>query len=186
MPEKIDIASNRAARKWSKKELVGRLLWSLVQPLFRFSPRQFRVWRRFLLRVFGARIGCQAHIDPSVVIAIPWNLEVGNWSAIGQGAVIYSLGKIRIGEAATISQFAHLCAGTHDYRDPALPLIKPPIVIGDKAWVCADAFIGPNVTVGEGAIAAACSVVIKDVAPWTIVGGNPARFIKERVITSEE
>ncbi len=80
----------------------------------------------------------------------------------------------------------HLCAGTHDYADPSMPLLKPPITVGDQAWVCADAYIGPGVTIGEGAVVGARAVIVKDVPPWTIVAGNPARPIKKRVIRDNE
>jgi putative colanic acid biosynthesis acetyltransferase WcaF len=137
-----------------------------------------------LLRLFGAKIGQQTHIYNSAVIYMPWNMEIGSQSSIGEWALIYNLGPITIGSCTTISQRAHLCAGSHDYIDPILPLLKPPIMIADKAWICADAYVGPGVTVGEGAIAAARAVVTKNVEPWTIVAGNPARIIKKRVMTS--
>ncbi len=106
-----------------------------------------------LLRTFGARVGHNVHIHPSVRIEIPWNLDVGNWSAVGFDALIYNLGIVRIGERVTISQRAHLCAGTHDFRDPAMPLQKLPITIHDDAWICADSFVGPGIEVGPGAVA---------------------------------
>lgn len=115
------------------------------------------------------------------MISIPWNLEVEDYAAIGDHAFIYNLGHISIGARATISHRAHLCAGTHDYTKADFPLLRPPIRIREQAWVCADAFVGPGVTVGAGAIVAARAVAIKDVAPWTIVAGNPARVIKERL-----
>lgn len=161
-----------------------RVVWAVLRPLFRFSPRVFFGWRRFLLRLLGARIGKHVHIYNSSDIYFPWNLEVGDWSAIGEHACIYNLGPIRIGSQVTISQRAHLCAGTHDYTDPSLPLLKPPIVIGNQAWICADAFVGPGVTVGEGALVGARAVAVKDVEPWTIVAGNPARPIKKRMLIS--
>jgi putative colanic acid biosynthesis acetyltransferase WcaF len=130
--------------------------------------------------VFGARVGAKAHIYPSVRIAIPWNLDIGERAAVGDRAILYSLGPIRIGAAATISQGAHLCAGSHDYRDPLMPLIKPPIAIGAGAWVCADAFVGPGVTVGEGAIIGARAVVMRNVVASSVVAGNPAREIGRR------
>lgn len=133
-----------------------------------------------MLRVFGATVGRNTHIYPSSVIYMPWNLIIGDESSIGEWALIYNLGPITIGSKTTISQRVHLCAGTHDYTDPALPLLKPPIVIRDQAWICADAFVGPNITVGEGAVVGARAVVTKDVEPWAIVAGNPARFIKIR------
>jgi putative colanic acid biosynthesis acetyltransferase WcaF len=111
---------------------------------------------------------------------MPWNLNVADYAAIGDDALIYNLGLITIEARATISHRAHLCAGTHDYAKADFPLLRPPIAIGEQAWICADAFVGPGVTIGEGAIVGACAVAVKDVAPWTIVAGNPAKFAKRR------
>jgi putative colanic acid biosynthesis acetyltransferase WcaF len=125
-------------------------------------------------------IGDEAHIHPTVKISMPWNLNVGSQAAVGERAIIYNLGFIRIGPQATVSQGVHLCAGSHDYRLSHLPLIKSPISIGRGAWVCADAFIGPGVSIGEYAIVGARGVVMKDVADWHVVAGNPAVVIKQR------
>ena len=133
-----------------------------------------------MLRAFGAQIGREVHIYPSVRVTIPWNLEIDRETAIGDRAILYALGPIRIGARATVSQGAHLCAGTHDWRDPAMPLVKSPLVIGNDAWVCADAFVGPGVTVGDKAIVGARAVATKNVADASIVGGNPAREIGKR------
>lgn len=156
------------------------MLWELAAPLFAFSPRLAWGWRRGLLRLFGARIGHHAHIYPSVRITIPWHLSIGDYTAVGDRAILYALGPIRIGERVTISQNAHLCAGTHDWHDASMPLLKPPIEIGDDAWVCADAFIGPNVTVGDRAIVGARAVVMREIPPGAIVAGNPAKLIRMR------
>lgn len=176
----IDIAANRRARKWSSAELAGRALWECLGFAFAWSPRQLWGWRNLLLRTFGARIGPDVHIHPSVRIAVPWNLEIGARSAVGDRAVLYSLGPIEIGADVTISQHAHLCAGTHDHRRADLPLVKATIRIGDGAWICADAFVGPDVNVGDHAIVAARAVAVKDVEPWMMVGGNPAHAIGPR------
>lgn len=181
----LDVAANRRAGKYCRSEQVRRVLWALVMPLFRFSPRICFGWRRFLLSLFGAKVGAQTHIYNSAIIYMPWNLNIGEQSSIGEWALIYNLGPITIGNRTTISQRVHLCAGTHDYTDPALPLIKPPIEIKDQAWICADAFVGPNVTVGEGAIVGARAVVSKDVEPWAIVAGNPAKFIRRRELKGQ-
>jgi putative colanic acid biosynthesis acetyltransferase WcaF len=178
----LDIAANRQARKYSPGELLGRMLWSLGRLAFRFSPRPCFRWRRFVLRCFGAKIGAHVNICSSAWIYFPWNLTVGDWSAIGEEAFIYNLGSVTLGEKVTISHRAQLCAGTHDYTQPDLPLLKPPIVIHNQAWICADAFIGPGVTVGEQAIVGARAVVTKNVEPWVIVAGNPARLIKKRIL----
>lgn len=173
---------NRASKNYTRYENFLRVLWGGIRLFFRYSPRIFFAWRVFLLRIFGAKIGRNVHIYNTAVIYMPWNLEIGDWSAIGENALIYNLGWIQIGKNTTISQRVHLCGGTHDYTQSSLPLIKKPIHICDNAWVCADAFIGPDVTVGEGAIVGARAVVTKEVRPWTIVAGNPAKFIKERVL----
>lgn len=175
-----DIQSNRAARKWTRKEQAGRTLWIVSQPLFALSPRPCWGWRRFLLRLFGARIGKQVRIAQSARISIPWNIEIADEAAIGDQAILYSLGLISIGRRTTVSQNVHLCAGTHDYQDPSMPLIKSPIVIGNGVWICADAFIGPGVNIGDSSIVAARAVAVKNVPREAIVAGNPARMIKVR------
>ena len=179
----LDVEQNRRARKYSLGEMIRRVLWTLVQPLVRFSPRICFGWRRFLLRCFGAKIGRRVHIYSSATIYFPWNFEAGDDSAIGEGALIYNLGRVTLGERVTISHRAHLCAGTHDHTKPDFPLLRPPITIGSEAWICADAFVGPGVTVGEGAIVGARAVAMKDVKPRVIVIGNPARESKARETT---
>ena len=162
--------------------MLGRIGWAAGRLLFRITPRPFFPFRRFILRCFGAQVGEHVNIYSSALIYYPWNLEIGDWSSIGEWALIYNLGKVTIGRRSTISQRAHLCAGTHDYRYSAMPLLKPPIQIADDTWICADAFVGPGVAIGEGAIVGARAVVTKNVSPWTVVAGNPARVINERVL----
>jgi len=176
----LDISANRKARKYSQREMLLRGFWALCAHLFRFSPRLCWGWRRFLLRLFGADVGKRVHIFPSVRIFAPWHLSIGEDSSIGFDALIYNLGPVTIGKRVTISQRAHLCAGSHDYRDPAMPLTKPPILIEDDVWVCADAFVGPGVRLGSQSIIAACAVVVKDIASKTVVGGNPSVVLKIR------
>lgn len=174
------VEQRRGKRKWSNAELIGRMLWSCCIPFFRLSPRLAWGVRRQMLRIFGARIGKGVNIYPDVKIMIPWNLEIGDWVTIGNGVTLYALGQITIGSDTTVSQGAHLCAGTHDYQSSRFTLIKSEISIGSKAWICADAFIGPDVVIQEGAVVAARAVVNKDVSAWTVVGGNPAKEIKPR------
>ncbi len=176
----MDIEENRTTRKWSRKELAGRFLWAACKPLFRFSPRLLWGWRRVVLRSFGAQVGDNVQINPSAKIFIPWNLKIGDWSSVGFDALLYNLGPMRIGEKVTISQRAHLCGGSHDFRDPAMPLLKLEVGIGDEAWICADAFVGPGVMVGKGAVVAARAVAVKDVGDGEIVAGNPARVIGKK------
>lgn len=181
---RMDVATNRAARKWTRREQVGRVLWALAAPLFRLSPRPLWGWRRALLRAFGARVGQGVHVYPTARIAIPWNLVLGDGCAVGDHAILYALGPITLGARATVSQYAHLCAGSHDLTRPDRPLTKTPITVGADVWIAADAFVGPGVTVGAGAVVGARAVTMKDIHPGHVVAGNPARILR-RIAASE-
>lgn len=179
---KLDIARARAARPYTRIEYAGRIAWALATPLFRFSPRPLYGWRRLLLRLFRASVGRDVRIDPSARIEIPWNLTIDDDASIGAGALVYNLGPVSIGARTTVSHLAHLCAGTHDYELPSLPLLRLGIEIGPDAWVCAEAFVGPAIRVGAGAVVAARAVAVRDVPPWTVVAGNPAKAVKSRTL----
>lgn len=176
----IDIEANRKAVKYSKTELLARILWGAGSMVFRLSPRLAYGFRSALLRLFGAKVGRHVQIHPRAEVFFPWNLDVGDHTSIGDRVMIYSLGPVSIGQRATISQRAHICAGSHDYTDPQMELLKPPIRIGNDVWVCTDAFVGPGLEVGDGAVVGARSVVTRSVPEWTVVAGNPARPIKPR------
>jgi putative colanic acid biosynthesis acetyltransferase WcaF len=124
-------------------------------------------------------------VHASVRIWAPWNLEMGDHSCLAPWVDCYCVDRIRIGANATVSQYSYLCTASHDISDPLMRLVTAPITIGASAWVCAGAFIGPGVNLGEGAVAAARAVVVKDVETWTVVAGNPARYIKARQVREE-
>tara|TARA_Y100000385_G_scaffold291035_1_gene366831 strand:+ start:2836 stop:3396 length:561 start_codon:yes stop_codon:yes gene_type:complete len=166
---------NRKTRSYTMREYTKRCLWAIIIPFFRLSPRPFFLWRTLLLRLLGAEIGKDVHIYPTVNIFFPWMLTVKDSCAIGDDVLIYNLGPVVLGERVTVSHRAHLCAGTHDLRAPNRPLIRSPITVEDNAWICADAFIGPGVTVGSCAIVGARAAVFRDVEANAVVGGNPAR-----------
>lgn len=160
---------------------AGRLLWALLYAvLFRPTPVCFFRWRAWLVRRFGGTIAPGARIYPSVRIWAPWNLTMAVGSTLADGVDCYCVDRIEVGPEVTVSQRAFLCTASHDLEDPARRLTTKPIRLEQASWVFAEAFIGPGVTVGEGAVVAARAVVVKDVAPWTVVGGNPARVIKPR------
>ena len=162
---------------------MGRALWAATWTLVcRLTPRPLHAWRRFWLRLFGAKIGRGTSIYPSARIWAPWNLEMGDRSGIADGAEIYNVDKIVLEDDAIVSQFAFLCTASHDITDPARRLITAPIHVGRQAWICAAAYVGMGVTVGEGGVVAARAVAVKDVPAWTVVGGNPARLLKQRVL----
>lgn len=181
---KLDIRKNRSEKKYPLSIQFKRILWGGGRVVFRLIPRPFYTPKNLLLRMFGAKIGSHVNISSSACIYFPWNLEIGDWSSIGDYVYIYNLGKVTIGEKSTISHKSHLCAGTHDYTTPDLPLLKPNIIIEDQVWVCADSFIGPSVNVSQGAVIGARSMVTKNVDSWTVVAGNPAKYIKKRKLNT--
>jgi len=171
------------ASPWTFQEKVSRALWMLVgKPIFRLSFHNWYGFRAWLLRRFGATIGEDTRIRPSVNIEIPWHVNIGDTVTVGDYAILYSLGVISIGDRAILSQYSHICAGTHDHTDRRFPLIRDPIVIGADVWIAADAFVGPNVTVGRLAVLGARSSAYTDLAPETVYAGNPAKPIKKRVL----
>lgn len=160
---------------------IGRGIWEAVWLLlYRPSPRPLHGWRRFLLRCFGAKIASDAKPYPSASIWAPWNLEMGESSTLGDHVDCYSVATVRIGAFASVSQRAYLCTASRDIDDPARTLLTAPILIGDYAWVAAEAYVGPGVTVRDGGVVAVRGVAIRDVPPWTVVGGNPASVIRQR------
>ncbi|MBC8203641.1 MAG: putative colanic acid biosynthesis acetyltransferase [Planctomycetes bacterium] len=176
---------DRHLSPYSSKEKIGRLLWAVTQAtVFRFSFHTCNRWRTFLLNLFGADVESSCIIRRTVRVECPWNLSMGRNSCLGDCVIAYCLGTITIGERVSISQHAHLCAGTHDYTKPELPLLRLPIVIQDDVWIAADAFVGPNVTIGRGAILGARAVAMKSLEALTIYAGNPAKPVKSREMPS--
>ena len=163
--------TNRAAR-------VG---WALGYTLLvRFSPRPMHAWRAAVLRVFGATLGPNCHIYPRARIWAPWNLVCEDAVGIADGAELYNPAPIRIGSHGVVSQNAYLCGATHDIDDPAFPMISAPITIGRYAWICARAVVCSGVDVGDGAVLGLASVATRDLEPWTVYAGAPARKIRAR------
>ena len=162
---------------------VARMLWAVVWLLFfRPTPRRLgQGWRCFLLKLFGAKLGsCWFH--PRVRIWAPWKLEAGNDVFIDEGVWIYNAYGCRIGDRVTVSADSVLCSVTHDYTEPTYPLTGAKIVVDADVWITMRCFVMPGVHVGEGAVVGAQSVVTKNVEPWSVVAGNPARFVKKREV----
>lgn len=180
--KQIDLS--KYENKLSKKNQVKRLLWSTVWFLFaKPLPRSLgNKWKIFLLKLFGAKIHKKAVIYSSVLIYAPWNLEMHEFSCLAPEVDCYNVDKIIIGAHSTVSQKSYLCTASHDISLPNHPLITAPIIIKDQAWIGASVFIGMGVTIGQGAVVGASSSVFKNVNPWEIIGGNPAKFIKKRKI----
>lgn len=166
---------------WSLRVRLGIALWAVVWTLlFRPTPKPLTRWRLALLRCFGARVRGRPFVDASARVKMPWNLEIEDRACLGPRSDVYNLGPVILRERSTVAQEAYLCAGTHDFSVPNLPMVIGRIEVGADAFVCARAFVLPGVVIGAGAIVGACSVVSKDVAPWTVVAGNPARPVGRR------
>lgn len=155
--------------------------WWLIQgTLFGLSLQFMYGWRRHLLRMFGAKVGKNVLIRPSVRVAYPWKVKIGDFSWIGDDVVLYSLGEISIGANTVISQRSYLCAGTHDYTKDDFPISSPQILIGEQVWIGTDVYIAPGITVGDGAVVGARSSVFKEMPPRMVCLGNPCKPIKPR------
>jgi putative colanic acid biosynthesis acetyltransferase WcaF len=163
-----------------RSALAVQFWWFAQATLFRGSPQVFYGFRRWLLRLFGAQIGTGVMIRPSATITYPWKIKIGNYSWVGDHAVLYSLAPITIGENVVISQKTHLCAGSHDYRSKAFDITSSPIVIGDNAWIAADVFVAEGVTIGAGAVVGSRSSVFGDLPAMMVCLGSPARPVWRR------
>lgn len=174
----------RNVSPWTRREKIGRVLWAIAyMAWFRLSYHNFYGFRAWLLRQFGAKIGRNVRIRRTTKIEIPWNLNLSNDVSIGDDVILYALGPITIGPRSFISQYAHLCAGSHDFTRGDYPLLRPPITIGADCWIAADAFVGPNVTIGDRTVLGARASAFDDLPPDVVAVGNPAKPIKARPFT---
>lgn len=159
-------------------------LWWLIQAtLFAWSPQFMYGWRAFLLRLFGAEIGNNVIVRPTVRVTYPWKLAIGNNSWVGDDVVLYTLGRISIGDDAVVSQKSYLCAGGHNYRSEKFDIFADPIVIEDECWVASDVFVAPGVTIGKGAVVGARSSVFNNLPEGMICLGSPAKAVKPRAVS---
>lgn len=166
---------------FSRRNRFARLVWQLVRVLlFRPSPPQLHAWRCCLLRCFGARIGSPCFVYNDVEIWAPWNLHMSDYSTLGRRVICYSMAQVCLGERVVVSQGVHLCAGSHDHESDNFQLFARPIQIGADSWICAEAFLGPGVSIGDGAVIGARAVVTRDQPAWMVCAGNPCRPLKPR------
>lgn len=165
-----------------KNAFTVQLWWFVQALLFKTSPQVCYGWRRFLLRLFGAKIGKNVIIRPTAKITYPWKVTIGDYSWIGDDVVLYSLGDIEIGDNVVVSQKSYLCAASHDYKKEDFPIFDKKIVIEDECWLATDVFVAPGITIKKGTVVGARSSVYKDLPPNKVCVGNPAIIIKEREI----
>lgn len=166
---------------WSNSMRLRRLMWELCWAFFcAWTPKPLNTWRLLWLRLFGCKIKGRPFVHQRARILIPWNLTLHDRACLGDGANAYTLGPIEIKARATIAQEVYLCTGTHDFSTPVLPLVTAKITVGEDAFVGARAFVLPGVTIGDGAVIGACSLVTKDMPPWTVCAGHPCAPMKPR------
>ncbi|MBF0499460.1 MAG: colanic acid biosynthesis acetyltransferase WcaF [Candidatus Riflebacteria bacterium] len=159
---------------------VVQLWWLIQATLFRLSPQMLYGWRRFLLRLFGACVGDEVLIRPTVTFTYPWKVTIGDRSWIGDDVCLYSLGEIRIGSDTVVSQRTYICTGSHEIDRPAFDIFSKPVHIGDEVWLAADVFVAPGVTIGDGCVVGARSTVFCDLPSGMICRGVPAVPIRSR------
>jgi putative colanic acid biosynthesis acetyltransferase WcaF len=163
-----------------RSAIIVQLWWLVQSTLFACSPQFMFGWRRWLLKLFGAKVGKGVLLRPSVKVTYPWKVTIGDFAWLGDDVVLYSLGEIEIGANAVVSQRSYLCAASHDYTQPDFPIYAKKVCIGAQAWLATDVFIAPGVTVGEGAVVGARSSVFHDLPPMMVCVGCPAKPIKPR------
>lgn len=168
-------------RSFSRKHQLLRAAWGITWTfLGSWTPVPLHGWRRMLVRLFGGQIHPKAKIYPGSRIWYPPNLSMAEYACLGPQVNCYCMDKISLGPYALVSQGAYLCGGTHDVDKPSFQLHTHPISIGANAWIAAEAFVGPGVNVGEGAVLGARAVTMKSLDPWSIYAGNPAKFLRKR------
>jgi putative colanic acid biosynthesis acetyltransferase WcaF len=173
---------------YTRREYVMRALWIIVHgTLWKLAWKRIPWLRSTILRLFGARFASStAVMASSCWIELPWHLDFGRHVCLGPRVTLYNLGGVRIGDNSVLSQDVYVCGGTHDYTDSTYPLLRMKITIGHSVWIGAGAFISPGVEIGDGAVVGARAVVTKDVEPWTVVAGNPAKFLRKRELRVTE
>lgn len=173
--------SERRGRTFSWRHLAFRAVWNVAWLLLAaWTPPPFHRWRRLVLIAFGAKIARGARVYGSARIWYPPNLEMGRNAVLGWKVNCYSMDNIVLEDFAEVAQFNHLVTGTHDFNSETFQLYTRPIRICSHAWIAANCFVGPGVTVHEGAVLGACGVTFRDLEPWTVYAGNPAKPIKSR------
>jgi putative colanic acid biosynthesis acetyltransferase WcaF len=174
----------RNVSAWTTSEKIARFGWAIVyRVVFALTLTNWYSVRAALVRLFGGKLGRNVRLRRSVRIEAPWNLIIADDVSVGDDAILYALGTISIGARTSISQYSHLCAGTHDYTRDDYPLLRLPITIGEDCWIAADVFVGPGVTIGDRTVLGARASVFNSLPPDVVAVGNPAKPIKPRELT---
>lgn len=169
---------------------VKRAIWNVAcLCLFRLFPTKlFRLWRILLLKLFGAKVQWDAEVYASAKVWAPWNLQMGHRACLGPDVICYNQDKVVLEDDVVVSQYSYLCTASHDVdmlNTADGSLVTAPIWIKEKAWIGSRAFVGLGVCIGKAAVVGATASVYKSVEDYHVVGGNPAKFLKKRIIKDE-
>ena len=179
--ENQQVVNHYISPVFSTANKIKRACWQLTWLLLcSWTPAPLYFWRNFFVRIFGGHIGADVHIYPTCKIWAPWLLEMDDYSCIGPGVEVYNPGGCKIGRHAILSQDAYLCGATHDYDAENFTYIKKQIIIEAYVWICAKAVVLPGVLCQEGSVLGAASITSKNLQPWSVYAGNPAKFVKAR------
>lgn len=168
-----------------RSEIVVQLWWTIQALFVHISPQIMYEWRNCWYRIFGARIGKNVLIRPTVKCTYPWKLSIGDHSWIGDNVSLYTLGEIEIGSNTVISQNCYLCTGSHDYKIPGFDIFAKKVTISDEVWLASEVFVGPGVSIGKGAVVGVRSTVLKDLPGGKLCYGNPAKPVKPRMVNPQ-
>ena len=172
----------------SLKNRILRVIWFFANILFfKYTPNIniFYIWRKYILILFGAEIGSNVKISSRCIIWAPWNLNIGDFSAIDDYVYLYSIDKIIIGSKDAISRGSFLSTGSHEIYSLKRKLIKKRVIIKDHAWIAAECFIHPGAIIGRGCVISARTVIKKKTKDWHIYEGNPGKILKKRNINEK-
>lgn len=166
---------------FDRKTKLKLLLWHVINiTVYRWSPFFMRKFRVALMRMFGAKIDWSCSLNRLAIVDGPWFLSMGSHSSLQDGVWIRCRAPVTIGSKCCIGKDVYIMTGSHRLSSPTFELTTAPVVIGDSVWIATRSFVHKGSVIGEGAVVGACSVVAGEVEPWTVVGGNPAKFIKKR------
>lgn len=179
---KTDLSS--FSNSWYKSggSAFSKGLWYLVNICFFKSAFPFYGGKRFLLRLFGAKIGRGVIIKPHVSIKYPWRLNIGNFVWIGENVWIDNLATVTLKDNSCVSQGAMLLCGNHNYKKVSFDLIVGEITLEEGAWAGAQSVVCPGVKLGSHSLLTVGSVATHNLEPYWIYQGNPAQKVKERQI----
>lgn len=164
-----------------KRRTTRRIARSLIDFYLRVASWAPGHWLRITaLRIAGARIGRNVALGRGVIVLDPWRLSIGSNTIIGTQVRLDARAGLAIGNNCNISDDVAIWTAEHDIHSPDFAMALGSVIIGDRVWLCFRSIVLPGITVGEGAVVASASVASRDVPPFSVVGGVPAKRIGER------